>query len=77
MQFEKQNTASHNLGKMIGKGASFFTFTFIAFFIAGKTGRLCWSLKNYFYFAASFAVIIFLLDYLARRLSGRGSKTIL
>ena len=70
MQFQMKKTAIEKIGEKIGKILGFIIFSIVIFFIIAKTGKLCWSLKNYAYFAASLAATLFLLDRTSRRLGG-------
>lgn len=70
MQFETQKTITEKAGEKIGKILSFAIFSVMMFFIIAKTGKMCWSLKNYAYFTASLAITLFLLNNISRRISG-------
>ena len=71
MQFETRKTPTEKTGEKIGKILSFAIFSIIMFFIIAKTGKMCWSLKNYAYFAASLTITLFILNNLSKRISGR------
>lgn len=75
MQFE---TEIHHscLWEKVGKFAAFIVFSGVLFFITSKAGKICWSLNNYVKFAIAFAVGIFVVDNLIRRINGREKNKI-
>lgn len=58
MKFENKSSVSEWLGKTVGILLGLLIFTGIAFFIISKARILCFSFKNYEYFAGGVVLII-------------------